>query len=85
MPNDKDQAQQIVSRIKRIDWDKVDKELDTSGIEESTAPTVTFDNAMGEGGPKGQPNTPSAPQDIPRRHPGVWKTTTGNRRSFNAP
>ena len=85
MPDDSERSRQIVSRIKKIDWEKVDKELESDDAKEQDAPKVDFDKSMGDDGPANKVNSASAPQDFPRNHPGVWKTTTGNRRSFNNP
>lgn len=84
MPNDDNKAKQIVSKIKSIDWDKIDKGEAADDGEES-APKVTFDNPMGNTGPENKINKSTAPMDFTRYHPGVWKTTTGTRKSFNAP
>lgn len=85
MSDDREHARQIVSRIKKIDWDKIDKDGGSSDSEVRAAPKVEFDNPMGKEGPANRVNHTTAPMDFPRSHPGVWKTTTGTRLSFTKP
>lgn len=84
MPHDKDKARHIVSKIKKIDWDAIDK-AEEGDDDEVAAHKVEFDNPLGNKSPKNEINTAKAPMDFARSHPGVWKTTTGTRKSFNAP
>ena len=83
--SDAEHARQIVSRIKKIDWDKIDKDGVSSDTEVRKAPNVEFDKSMGGAGPENKVNHTTAPMDFPRSHHGVWKTTTGTRLSFTKP